>query len=246
MRNFLCYWRSYLRFTVKYKIKEWPVSEHTICLYAQFLAYTFHSSRSVRNYMYGICTLHVLVCVMPPDLKDIEVSLTLRGLDKKMKNTVKRAQPLTPDILLDILAFLNLNRFADLVFWGILIVGFFGMLRKSNLIPDNVDSYDHVKQLSRGHITFQGDLVVIKVTWAKNIQCRQKVLEIPLFSIPGSLLCPVTILKVLMSKRGRVHHPLFGQRGKVCFMYSQFQTKFQKILKRAGYRAKAFSSHSMR
>ena len=47
IRNLLCQWRSFTRFSMKYKIEEWPVSEHTLCLYAQYLAYTFHSAKSV-------------------------------------------------------------------------------------------------------------------------------------------------------------------------------------------------------
>ena len=172
--------------------------------------------------------------------------MTLRGLNKILARPVKRAQPLTPEILLDILSYLDLTKHADLVFWAILLVGFFAMLRKSNLIPDKVQSFNPNKQLTRGHISFQGDIAVVTATWAKNIQCREKILEIPLFKIPGSPLCPVTVLRALLCKKGRKHHPLFGKGKKVSYTYIQFQNKFRRILKKAGYRSSAFSSHSMR
>ena len=38
LRNLLCQWRSFVRFCNKYKISQWPVPEHTLCLYAQYLA----------------------------------------------------------------------------------------------------------------------------------------------------------------------------------------------------------------
>ena len=246
LNNFLCYWRAFIRFSKKYKIYEWPVSVHTLCLFAQHLAYTFHSSKSVRNYLFGIRTLHILARMEPPNLKDIEVSLTLRGLAKKMKNTVRRAHPLTPSILLDILSLLNLNKKADLVFWATLVVGFFGMLRKSNLMPDAKNSFDPERQLSRGHVYFSEGIAVIKITWAKNIQFKQKVLEIPLFEILNSPLCPVTLLKVLLAEPGKDHYPLFGSGHKVLLTYNQFQNRLKSLLKRAGYREKSFSSHSMR
>ena len=46
--------------------------------------------------------------------------------------------------------------------------------------------------------------------------------------------------------KGKRHHPLFGIGSKVAFTYPQFQLKLRKVLKKAGYREKAFSSHSMR
>ena len=246
LRNFLCQWRSYLRFAQKYRIIEWPISEHTICLFAQYLAYSFKSHAAIRNYLNGLKTLHVLARVTPPDLKNSEVVLTLRGLGKTMGKKVKQAQPLTPEILTDILAYLNMERTADRIFWAMLLVGFFGMLRKSNLMPDTKKSFDPLKQLTRGHIIIRPNLAIIKVTWAKNIQNRERVVEIPLFPIPGSPLCPVTSLRTLLKQKGKKHYPLFGRGKKVAFTYVQFQNKFRRVLKKAGYKSELFSSHSMR
>ena len=174
------------------------------------------------------------------------MTLTLRGLTKIMARPVKRAQPLTPEILMDIVAFLNLSKRTDLVFWGILVIGFFAMLRKSNLMPDSRDSFDPVKQLTRGHVKFRQNIAIISVTWAKNLQNRERLLEIPLFEVKDSLLCPVTVLKALLKKEGRSSYPLFGSGKQVSFTYNQFQNKFRKVLNKAGYKSGAFSSHSIR
>ena len=40
-KNLLCQWRAFFRFCAKFKIKEWPVKEHTLCLFAQYLAHRF-------------------------------------------------------------------------------------------------------------------------------------------------------------------------------------------------------------
>ena len=247
LRNLLCQWRSFSRFCNKYKVHQWPVTEHTMCLYAQYLAYTFHSAKSVRNYLNGIKTLHVLARVTPPpDLKNVEIRLTMAGLTRKMARPVKQAQPLTPEIMIDILTFLDLNKRNDLVFWGILVIGFFAMLRKSNLVPDSLKSFDAKRQLTRGHITFEKGVGIIKVTWAKNIQFRERVMKIPVFRIPGSPLCPVKTLKALLKVKGRKSDPLFGTKRNVGYSYAKFQDRFGSLLKKAGYRQGAFSSHSIR
>ena len=239
-------WRSYLRFAKKYKIKQWPISEHTLCLYAQYLSYTFHSPKAVRNYLSGIRTLHILLKTQPPNLKDIEVRLTLRGLERLMKHEVKQAQPLTPEILQDILPYLDLSKRTDLAFWGVLIVGFFAMLRKSNLLSDSVASFNPLKQLTGNHVEFKQGLALLKITWAKNIQFRQRALDVPLFEIPDSPLCPVRVLKALVNLQGKNKRPLFGRGTKVLLTYTQFQKKLRTVLNRAGYRGEAFSSHSLR
>ena len=179
-------------------------------------------------------------------MKDLEVRITMRGLERLMQHAVKQAQPLTPEIMTDILPFLNFKKRKDLVFWGILLIGFFAMLRKSNLVSDSIKSFNGKKQLTMGHISFKPGLAVIKVTWAKNIQCKERMLEIPLFEIPGSPLCPVNILRILKIETANSQTPLFGDHKKPLFTYAQFQNKFRSLLNQAGYRGEAFSSHSMR
>ena len=215
-------------------------------LFPQYLAYTFHSARAVHNYLAGVHTLHILTKVSPPDLKDVEIRLTIRGLEKRMAKPVKWAQLLTPEILLDILTTLDLSTRSDLTFWGILVVGFFAMLRKSNLVSDSIDSFDPLKQLTRGHIEFREQIATLHVTWAKNIQNRETVLEIPLFPIPNSPLCPITVLKALLAPSGKDHFPLFREGRYACWTYNCFQWKLSKALTQTGYKAKAFSSHSIR
>ena len=163
-----------------------------------------------------------------------------------MAHEVKRAQPLTPEILLDVLGILDLNKYSDLSFWAILLIGFFGMLRKSNLMPESQDSFGSVHHLTRDHIYFKDDIAVIRVTWSKTIQNREKLVEIPIFPIEDSPLCPVRALKALLAQNSKGHHSLFGKAGKVTWNYNAFQKKLCKTLRKAGYKERAFSSHSMR
>ena len=114
--------------------------------------------------------------------------------------------------MLDIFAFIDITKRVDLVFWAIIVIGFLTFFRKSNLIPDAKDEYDPIKQLSRGAITFDDTLAILTVKWTKTIQCRQRKVQVPLFPIPGSLLCPVTLVKALMNFKGKEKHLLFAIR----------------------------------
>ena len=235
LKNLACQWRSFRHFSIWFNIFDWPVKNHTICLFAQYLAYSFHSAKAVRNYIDGVRKVHVLLRMEPPSLADIEVRITLLGLNKTMLSPVKQAKPITPEIMLDMVTFLDLTKRADLVFWSIVVVGFFSFFQKSNLIPDSKESFDPSKQLSRAAIRFDDTLAILKITWSKTIQHRQRVIEVPLFPIPGSTLCPVTLIKALMACRGKPTHPLFSLKGGVPYTYTVFQKKFRSMLEHAGY-----------
>ena len=241
----MCQWRSYFRFSARFKYHTWPVTTHLLCLYAQFLAYTFHTAKAVRAYIGGLRTLHSLLRFEPPSLKDIEVRLTLMSLAKQLNKPVKQAQPVDPQILLEFFTFLDMKKSTDLVFWSMLVIGFFAMLRKSNLMPNSRKNFDYTKLFTRAHVKFSGDIAILLVTWSKTLQYRNKILEIPLYPIPNSPLCPVTILKALLSFKGRRSDPLFKSRSGI-MTYAQFNKKLKWVARKAGYKINTFSSHSLR
>ena len=91
VKNLACQWRSFRRFSIKFNIWDWPVKVRTICLFGQYLSYTFHSAKTVRNYMSGVCKVHILCRVVPPSFTDIELNMTVLGLNKRMARSVKQA-----------------------------------------------------------------------------------------------------------------------------------------------------------
>ena len=60
--NWFIQWKEFFVFCEMYGIQEMPVSTHTLCFFAQHLAYTFKSSNSVKNYLAGVVKLHSLEC----------------------------------------------------------------------------------------------------------------------------------------------------------------------------------------
>lgn len=71
--------------------------------------------------------------------------------------------------------------------------------------------------------------------------------EIPLMQLPGSELCPVAALRLMVEKIPLgSQHPCFAKRDGTTWMYSQYQRKLKKVLACVGYDSSLFSSHSMR
>ena len=115
-----------------------------------------------------------------------------------MNHVVSQAPPITPLILGEIYSLLNFRKKIDIVFWALILVGFFMMLRASNLVPKSKKSFSQKRQLKRSSIVFTKNGMIARILWSKTIQFRQKVLDIPIKAIPGSILCPVKAVKKII------------------------------------------------
>jgi len=159
------------------------------------LSRSFKSVDSIQNYVSGIRTLHLLVGKPFPDLNEFCIHLLYRGIARQKRHIPKRALPITIDILLKIYNHIDLSDVKHATIWCLFLFAFFLMARKSNLVPDSVHKFDSSKQLTREKIVLNGDIVIVKFEWSKTIQFGKRVIQIPLVSIPGSPLCPVTAFK---------------------------------------------------
>ena len=115
--------------------------------------------------------MHLDVGLEDPKLWDnYEVKLVLMAAKKSLGEEVKRRLPIGPELMLVMLNRLDLTNVNDAVFWAICLVGFFGLLRISNIIvPSKVD-FDFRRHLSRACIVELKDCMVLMLLWAKNNQ----------------------------------------------------------------------------
>ncbi|KAI8503615.1 hypothetical protein Bbelb_185860 [Branchiostoma belcheri] len=69
-------------------------------------------------------------------------------------------------------------------------IGLFTLLRKSNLVPPSRAAFSADKHLTRDSLKLTPDGLIVRITWSKTRQFRQKVLQLPVAAIPGHPLCP--------------------------------------------------------
>ena len=119
---------------------------------------------------------------------------------------IKNVSLLTDAMILKILEATGKLEAPD-VFTALYLLPFFSFLRLSNMVPH---SFDVSRHLVRGDIIFSHDTVIILVEWSKTIQSRNKIAPIHIPVLPGSRLCPVTALKLMLANvPGSQHDPLF-------------------------------------
>ena len=239
-----------MSFCVFYKLDCFSQDPIVLCLYVQLLSRSFISQGTIDNYLSGAKTLYRLSGI-PVDVFDsIELKLTRKGLSRRNPHMPTRAAPVTPQILLDLHNILDLSNPNQTVFWALFIIAFFTMSRKSNLVQTVSDKCP--KMILRQDVLQNKDGLLLNFKWSKTNQFGKRTHLVPLKSIPGSPLCPVTAYKNMLNLVPASNDsPLFVLKGKkkntvVPVSYYQFQTFFRSLLPLINLDPKLYSTHSFR
>ena len=129
-------------------------------------------------------------------------------------------------------------------FWCLFLFAFFLFARKSNLVPDT-PNYKDKTFLLRQNVKQIDKILIVSINWSKTIQFGQRILEIPLVRIPGSVLCPVRAYQNMCKKvkASRVD-PLFSLPKGKCIIYAEYQKKIRELVREIGLDPESFGSHS--
>ena len=133
---------------------------------------------------------------------------------------------------------------------SLFLVAFFSFLRKSNLIAPTATSFDPRRHLIRGDIRFTPTGAVLRIKWSKTRQHKEGLLLVPLPSIPGSHLCPVSALRHYFTTvpapaeapffclpKGQLLHPLTS---------AVFSASLKRVISHLGMDPRDYSPHSFR
>lgn len=247
VKNFKTQWESYLLFCLYFGLSYLPSNTDTLSLYAQFLSRSLKSTQSIRNYISGVKSMHYLLGYSTDNINDFLISLSLKGIARLNPYCIQQAQPITPDILIQMASCLDLSKSEDIVYWCLFLFAFFLFARKSNLVPTSKKDLKSKKFLLRNSVKFDKGLLVVTMTWSKTIQYGERKLEMPLIPISGSILCPVTAYVSMCKKvNAKSDDPLFSLPNKKYITYSKFQLKLREIVSNLHLDPQLFSSHSFR
>ena len=247
--NLRVQWRSFLLFCHYFHIQPIPADLDIICMYVQFLSQTL-TIQSIRNYLNGVKLLHLYVGAPFPHIGSFELTLLLKGLARLNPHTPKQALPITPPILLKLLAHLQLSCPLHASLWSAILLGFFLFARKSNLVPPSPSKFHPLKHLTRGSVAICPAGLLVTLRWSKTIQCGDRVLRIPVVAIPNSPLCPLHAWYNMTSLvPAEDSSPAFiypSPTGLLTLTYYTFTSNLRKLLQLAGFNPSAYSGHSLR
>ena len=230
--------------------KSWAIrlSLHRRPRYAAVLARTL-KYHSVKQYLHIVKTLHSEWGLADPLAGDYYLQCTVRGIQCNLGEAQNHKAPLTPELLIQILSKLDLNRLEDAAFWASLLLMFFAMLRVSNVLC-KVTSCDHSRHLIPSDLHFHHKGMDLAVRSTKTIQFQGRRLIYPFRkSTADTVLCPIkaVVLYLALSPPLPPSGPLFVSSGSgQPLTATTLATRLKTILKDLGITAGVISCHSAR
>ena len=100
---------------------------------------------------------------------------------------------MTPELLLRLSKVVNYLDDVETVAWTAVLLGFYMFMRKSNLVPSTMDTYNIQEQFCRAdlNITDINAAMVTEVRWSKTLQFKQRILRFPVLPAKNKAICPV-------------------------------------------------------
>ena len=242
-RNLRVQWESYLLFCFYFDFITLPASTRNLQLFAQFLSRTFKSIDSIKNYLNGVKSMHLLLGYPIDQINKFILNLSLKGMAKLNPYCKKQAEPITPEILIEIAEFMDFSDKTNIVYWCLFLFAFFLLARKSNLVPTLHKDLIEKKFLIKKDIVDYEDHLIVTFRWTKTIQKGERILQIPLVEIKDSILCPVNayrnLLKIIPACSSE--SPLFILPDGKIITYNMYQAKLRYFIRNIGLDETKFS-----
>lgn len=241
--------RTYIRFCINFHVNPVPIAQNELLAYVAFLARTLKPS-SIGNYLNAVRLIHLEAGLDNPLENNFSLNNLKRGIARKLGTSPEQKLPITCKILQDISTFLNPFSSSDIAFWAACVIGFFGFLRKSTLLPKTISNPGNDCLLRSDVVMIDVNNIDVYVRKTKTIQFGQRVLRLPFVAKTGCILCPVSaITKLFIVSSKKSSDPLFSYRkGKKVswWTHSTFVERLRFLLKKAGYNPCSYSGHSFR
>ncbi|XP_053388933.1 uncharacterized protein LOC128551982 [Mercenaria mercenaria] len=176
-KNLIVQWESFLLFCLYFKLCFLPASTSTLQLYAQFLSRSFKSVNSIRNYISGVKTMHAMLGYGIEHINIYLLNLSLKGMARLNPRQVKRAEPITIEILLGIYENMDFSVKSNIVYWCLFLFAFFLLARKSNLVPTSKHDITGGRFLALKDREYFDNYILVHINWSKTIQFGEHIQE---------------------------------------------------------------------
>lgn len=205
-------YKSYREFALHYHLQDFPLTEHTLVLFATHLSRRSQSHKSIKRYMAGLNFFaqvlgHTNVFDSAPRLARL-----IRGIKRYQGQQYSRPQrsPVTPLLLRK----MGRNLFRSpmlyedkLMIWAAMLTAFFGFLRVSEYTSKLVRSHDPTSTLCVQDVTVGLATAELQIKSSKTDPFRQGITM--RLAANGSTLCPIRALNQYQQASPRTTGPFF-------------------------------------
>ena len=245
-KNVISNIRSYIYFVKYFHLPVLPAQPMNLCRFLELMSMTSGYGH-LKNVLSSVKYLHEAYGHSFPS-NDFNLDTTMQGLKRKLAKTPFFVMPITPKVLRSMYSHLNMSKPADLALWASYLTAFYGLFRKSNVVPESA-VIDPKRTLTRDHIMLDraNRIVYIHVTFSKTIQFCQRDLIIPIPSNTDPALDLYRHMERLLDTVAAPgSSPAFSYTVSQFITYKCFTNRLKKTLSLAGLSPELYSGHSFR
>ena len=185
-----------------------------------------------------------------PLQSNYDLQLVLKGIKRLKGQQQNQKAPVTPDMLLSMLKFLNLSNPIHANVWAAALCMFHTLLRRSNVLPLSYHKFNPLHQLMRGDFRFFNWGARVVIRWSKTIQFKERSLLFPLPRIHNHPLCPVQAIFHAFSfaPQAPPSSPawVLSNGSNSILTVPLFLKVFKQVIHKAGWDPSLYSTHSFR
>ena len=156
-----------------------------------FLSSKFKSPATVSNYISGAASWVTMSGGKRDNFADKFVKDTRQGIVKMSDHKTRRAPPITPEDIVTIVDYLWDTGPSGDVLIAAFLIGYFTLIRQSNLLSPNLDLWGGPHTIRRGDIVPVHGGLCLTIRSSKTIRKTQDTAPILIPRIQGSRYCPV-------------------------------------------------------
>ena len=240
----------YYRFCDYYQLQPFPAGEWQLVRFARHTADGVTSYDTVAGYMSTIKRMHEIGGFPFPQQLHL-LKLEMMAIKRELAHLVKKAPPITVEMLLKMYQHIDLSDMLDVVAFAALVVGFTLFLRKSNLVPDTTTTFNHKEQLTAEDITLHNNKTVVQIKWSKTLQYRERELSLPLVRAKNGVICAELWIRRLLLLRHKLvkGQPLFAYKVNGQFIpltYGVLSKKLKEWVTKIGKKGEDYTLHGLR
>jgi hypothetical protein len=127
---------SYLRFCLYFRKVPVPAESDTLKAYSAFLARSIKPA-GIGGYLNIVRIMHLEAGLDNPLKDSFELRMIKRGISRQLGTPALQKLPVTVEMLRRMYPLCAFESSFELAFWAALLIGFFGLIRKSSLLLKN-------------------------------------------------------------------------------------------------------------
>ena len=185
--------KLYLAFLAFNALEPHQVIIDTVLAFFECLRLNHISHSQMLNYLSALKAFASRFSLDVSVFQHSKLTLYLKAVQKSSPKLIKLDNIVDKILLHQILLKCDATQLGT-VFKAAYLVGFFGFLRLSNLVPHSTTSFSHLKHLAKGDIFFSDAYVTILIKWSKTMQLgnQARLLRLPRLN---NIICPFLALK---------------------------------------------------